>query len=158
MLLNLSLRFRQIPSLRAFTTNKPPLVVRQKIVLKDEELVETFVKGSGPGGQCINKRSSCVDLRHIPTGIRVQCQQSRSLADNRGIARKLLREKLDDLINGKQSKNGQKAAKVAKQKARRAKRAKQKYGDPQDDTLPTTTNSLTEQAKSGSQIHVDTDK
>jgi protein subunit release factor B len=60
--------------LRAFTTNKsspiPP--VRQKIVLKNEELVETFVKGSGPGGQCINKRSSCVDLRHIPTGIRVQ--------------------------------------------------------------------------------------
>lgn len=54
------------------TINKPPQPVRQKIILKDEELVETFVKGSGPGGQCINKRSSCVDLRHIPTGIRVQ--------------------------------------------------------------------------------------
>jgi protein subunit release factor B len=54
------------------TANKPEKPVRQKIVLKDEDLVETFVKGSGPGGQCINKRSSCVDLRHIPTGIRVQ--------------------------------------------------------------------------------------
>ncbi|CEP15332.1 hypothetical protein [Parasitella parasitica] len=118
-----------------------------------EDLVETFVKGSGPGGQCINKRSSCVDLRHIPTGIRVQCQQSRSLADNRGIARKLLREKLDELINGKQSKNGQKAAKIAKQKARRAKRAKEKYGNPQQksmgDTTPTATNFLQEQVKEG---------
>lgn len=72
---NLTVRLqRHIPLLsRAFTTNKPtPSAVRQKIVLKDDELVETFVKGSGPGGQCINKRSSCVDLRHIPTGIRVQ--------------------------------------------------------------------------------------
>lgn len=45
---------------------------RQKIVLNDDDLIETFVRGSGPGGQCINKRSNCVDLRHIPTGLRVQ--------------------------------------------------------------------------------------
>ena len=45
---------------------------RQKITLNDEDLIEKFVKGSGPGGQCVNKRVSCVDLRHIPTGIRVQ--------------------------------------------------------------------------------------
>ncbi|KAG1473694.1 hypothetical protein G6F56_000810 [Rhizopus delemar] len=101
---------------------------RKKIILKDEDLIETFVKGSGPGGQCINKRSSCVDLRHIPTGVRVQCQQSRSLADNRGIARKLLREKLDELENGSLSKVAKRAAKIVKQKARRAKRAKSKYG------------------------------
>jgi protein subunit release factor B len=67
------LSFSKTPLLRTLaTTNKPSQPVRQKIILKDEELVETFVKGSGPGGQCINKRSSCVDLRHIPTGIRVQ--------------------------------------------------------------------------------------
>lgn len=60
-----------LPSLvRTFAT-KPP-AGRKKIVLNNEDLIETFVKGSGPGGQCINKRSSCVDLRHIPTGIRVQ--------------------------------------------------------------------------------------
>ncbi|KAI8880524.1 hypothetical protein K501DRAFT_254847 [Backusella circina FSU 941] len=117
--------FTKVPLSRTLATKPPP--GRVKIVLKDEELIETFVKGSGPGGQCINKRSSCVDLRHIPTGIRVQCQQSRSLADNRGIARKLLREKLDEHINGKLSKNGQKAIKIAKQKAKRAKRAKEKY-------------------------------
>ncbi|ORX58870.1 hypothetical protein DM01DRAFT_1333488 [Hesseltinella vesiculosa] len=120
------------PLLQLFST-KPE---RKKIVLQAEDLVETFVKGSGPGGQCINKRSSCVDLRHIPTGIRVQCQQTRSLQENRGIARKLLKEKLDDLVNGAQSKNNKKAAKIAKQKARRAKRAKEKYGAPQTDHSP----------------------
>lgn len=57
-----------------------------------------------------------------------QCQQTRSLKENRGIARKLLKEKLDDLYNGELSKNAIKAAKIAKQKARKAKRAKQKYG------------------------------
>lgn len=62
-----------------------------------------------------------------------QCQQSRSLADNRGIARKLLREKLDELENGALSKNGQKAAKIAKQKARRAKRAKEKYSKAKEE-------------------------
>ncbi|KAI9362244.1 RF-1 domain-containing protein [Pilaira anomala] len=130
----LSKYFRNLPLLlqRTFATKQPE--GRKKIVLNDQDLIETFVKGSGPGGQCINKRSSCVDLRHIPTGIRVQCQQSRSLADNRGIARKLLREKLDELENGALSKNGQKAAKIAKQKARRAKRAKEKYSKKEDDT------------------------
>ncbi|CAO3609689.1 unnamed protein product [Cunninghamella echinulata] len=106
---------------------------KQKIILNDDDLIETFVKGSGPGGQCINKRSSCVDLRHIPTGIRVQCQQTRSLEQNRGIARKLLREKLDDLLNGQLSKNAKKASKIAKQKARKARRAKQKYGSKEED-------------------------
>ncbi|KAI9473581.1 MAG: RF-1 domain-containing protein [Benjaminiella poitrasii] len=129
---NLSLRIRTIPLtlyLRTLSTNIPTASERKKIILNDEDLIETFVKGSGPGGQCINKRSTCVDLRHIPTGIRVQCQQSRSLADNRGIARKLLREKLDELINGSASKSAQKAAKIAKQKARRARRAKEKYSN-----------------------------
>jgi protein subunit release factor B len=73
LLSNLSLHFKSLSKLliqRGLAT-KPPLG-RKKIILKDEDLVETFVKGSGPGGQCINKRSSCVDLRHIPTGIRIQ--------------------------------------------------------------------------------------
>lgn len=64
---------RQLILHRTFAT-KPP-IGRKKIVLNDEDLIETFVKGSGPGGQCINKRSSCVDLRHIPTGIRVQVSE-----------------------------------------------------------------------------------
>ncbi|KAI9019232.1 RF-1 domain-containing protein [Phycomyces nitens] len=120
---------------RWLTTAKPS-PERKKIVLDDKELIETFVKGSGPGGQCINKRVSCVDLRHIPTGTRVQCQQTRSLQENRGIARKLMREKLDDLFNGDLSKNAQKAAKVSKQKARSARRSKKKYAKPEEALEP----------------------
>lgn len=51
----------------------------------------------------------------------------------------MLREKLDELVNGNLSKNGQKAAKIAKQKARRAKRAKEKYSNPQQKTTDDTT-------------------
>lgn len=58
----------------------------------------------------------------------IQCQQTRSLAQNRGIARKLLMAKLDDRINGTLSKNAVKAKKIAKGKKRQMKRAKEKYG------------------------------
>lgn len=47
------------------------------------EVEERFVRGSGPGGQKINKTSSTVALRHLPTGIEVRCQQERSQAANR---------------------------------------------------------------------------
>ncbi|KAI9314084.1 peptide chain release factor class I/class II, partial [Dichotomocladium elegans] len=109
-------------------TARPERKERQKIVLEDKDLVEKFIKGSGPGGQAINKRVSCVELKHIPTGIMVQCQQTRSLEQNRGIARKLLKEKLDDYINGEMSKSSKRAAKIQKSKARKARRARQKYG------------------------------
>lgn len=58
----------------------------------------------------------------------IQCQQTRSLAQNRGIARKLLIAKLDDRVNGTLSKNAVKAKKIAKGKKRQMKRAKEKYG------------------------------
>lgn len=50
------------------------------------------------------------------------------MAQNRGIARKILRAKLDDQINGGLSKNAVKAKKIAKAKKRQMKRAKEKYG------------------------------
>ncbi|KAG2179676.1 hypothetical protein INT44_006524 [Umbelopsis vinacea] len=118
----------KVPRAADGNANTESAAQRQKIVLNDDDLIETFVRGSGPGGQCINKRSNCVDLRHIPTGLRVQCQQTRSLAQNRGIARKLLIGKLDDRFNGTLSKNAVKAKKIAKGKKRQMKRAKEKYG------------------------------
>ncbi|CAE6396921.1 unnamed protein product [Rhizoctonia solani] len=62
--------------------------------LKEEDLEETFVRGSGPGGQAINKTSSSVSLIHRPTGIRIQCQATRSREQNRKIARKIMLEKV----------------------------------------------------------------
>ncbi|KAI9138731.1 peptide chain release factor class I/class II, partial [Paraphysoderma sedebokerense] len=99
-----------------------------KIDIKDEDLEEKFVRGSGKGGQKINKTSNCVDLKHIPTGIRVTCQATRSLADNRRIARKQLLLKLDLHYNGDLSKTAKKIQKIQRQKSKRRKRANEKYG------------------------------
>lgn len=60
--------------LQRWMTTEPVKKERQKIVLEDSDLVEKFIKGSGPGGQAINKRVSCVELKHIPTGILVQVE------------------------------------------------------------------------------------
>ncbi len=61
----------------------------------DDDLDERFIKGSGPGGQKINKTSSCVQLRHARSGIEVKCQAGRSLTANRVEARRLLCEELE---------------------------------------------------------------
>jgi peptide chain release factor len=51
--------------------------------VRPEEVEERFIRGSGPGGQKINKTSSTVWLRHRPTGVDVRCQKERSQAANR---------------------------------------------------------------------------
>ncbi|GMK55979.1 hypothetical protein CspeluHIS016_0210350 [Cutaneotrichosporon spelunceum] len=63
--------------------------------LPEDELDEKFVRGRGPGGQAINKTNSSVCLTHIPTGIRVQSQPTRSREQNRYIARQILKDRLD---------------------------------------------------------------
>lgn len=63
--------------------------------IPESDLIEKFVKGRGPGGQAINKTNSSVSLIHIPTGIRIQSQPTRSREENRKIARKILGERLD---------------------------------------------------------------
>ena len=62
----------------------------------EEDIVEKFIRASGPGGQFVNKTSSCVYLKHIPTGIEVKCQKERSQALNRHVARKILTEKVKE--------------------------------------------------------------
>ena len=59
------------------------------------EVDERFVRGTGPGGQKINKTSSTVWLRHRPTGVEVRCQRERSQAANRELAWAELCEKLE---------------------------------------------------------------
>lgn len=76
-------------------------------------------------------------LTHIPTQVRVECQDTRSLQQNRKIARKRLRLKVDEFINGKSSRVGQKAqvkvAKKAKQKSRNKRRQQKKKSDKEED-------------------------
>jgi len=64
----------------------------QGLGLLEDDLVERFVLGSGSGGQKINKTSSCVYLKHVPSGVEVSCQESRSREQNREIARQRLCE------------------------------------------------------------------
>jgi len=66
----------------------------ENLKIREEDIIEKFIKSQGPGGQHVNKTSSCVYLKHIPTGIEVKCQKERSQARNRYIARKLLVEKI----------------------------------------------------------------
>jgi len=72
-------------------------------ILCEDDLEETFVRGSGPGGQAVNKTSNCVVLRHKPTNIIVKCHMHRAASANRKEARKILISKLDALQNGEQS-------------------------------------------------------
>ncbi len=59
----------------------------RKLRLREEDLQESFIRGSGPGGQKVNKTSSTVVLRHVPTGLEVRCQRERSQVLNRHWAR-----------------------------------------------------------------------
>ncbi|KAH9923946.1 RF-1 domain-containing protein, partial [Epithele typhae] len=101
---------------------------KQRVIpeLKEADLEESFVRGSGPGGQSVNKTENNVQLLHKPTGLRVSCQQTRSLLENRKIGRKILLNKLDALYNPGISKTDLQQAKQAEQERRRRKKAKAK--------------------------------
>lgn len=71
--------------------------------IKESDLEENFVFGWGPGGQHVNKTENCVQLKHIPTGVRVKCHGSRVKAENQKEARDRIREKVDEFLNGENS-------------------------------------------------------
>ena len=120
-----------------------------KQLLDEDDIDESFVKGSGAGGQKVNKTSNRVVLVHRPSGVRVECQDTRSLTQNRKIGRKRLLEKLDSHYNGESSKEQQKQQKVqikkkktksknktrlaAKQEANRQKKAMLAKQQEEDD-------------------------
>lgn len=92
----------------------------------EEDLVEKFILGSGAGGQKINKTHSCVYLKHLPTGIEIKCQSSRSREMNRFLARRELCEELESQRLGRESKRRQQIEKIRRQKRRRSRRSKQR--------------------------------
>lgn len=63
--------------------------------IKEEDIIERFVRSSGKGGQKVNKSSSCVYLKHMPTGIEVKCMTNRSQSVNRFLARRKLIERIE---------------------------------------------------------------
>ena len=94
--------------------------------IREEDIVESFIRSSGKGGQHVNKTSTCVYLKHLPTGIEVKCQQERSQSLNRYRARVLLAKKIEQLLKGRESEEIQRIEKIRRQKRKRSKRAKEK--------------------------------
>lgn len=97
-----------------------------RLGVREEDILERFIRAQGPGGQNVNKVSTCVYLRHIPTGIEVKYQKERSQALNRYLARRLLLEKIEAAILGKFSKEQAAIEKIRRQKRRRSRRSKLK--------------------------------
>ena len=91
--------------------------------IKETDIAETFILGSGKGGQKQNKSHTCVQLRHIPTGIIIKCQKSRERELNRFFARRQLCEQLTHQDPMKQSQKEVTIANKIKQKKRRKRRS-----------------------------------
>jgi protein subunit release factor B len=92
--------------------------------LREQDLEEKFIRSSGPGGQRVNKTSSCVYLRHVPSGLDVKMQQERSQRLNRYYARKRMCELLELKRLGHESPEALKAEKIRRQKQRRRRRGR----------------------------------
>ena len=102
------------------------LTITPSLSLDPAELTISFIRASGPGGQNVNKVSSCVVLHHRPSGIRVKCQKERSQGLNRFLARRLLLDKIEAAIRGSAAAEEQRIAKIRRQKRKRSRRAKQR--------------------------------
>ena len=94
--------------------------------IREEDLLEKFVRGSGSGGQKINKTSNCVFLKHLPTGVCIKCQIDRSREMNRFLARRELCDQLDAIRQGKAIAKTQAIEKLRRQKRPRSQRSKQR--------------------------------
>lgn len=97
-----------------------------RLGILERDLEEKFIRGSGRGGQKLNKTSSCVYLRHPASGIEVKCGRTRSRELNRFLARRELCDRLEARILGEQSARQQAAARIRRQKRRRSRRQKER--------------------------------
>ncbi|XP_045441503.1 mitochondrial translation release factor in rescue [Pipistrellus kuhlii] len=119
------------PSLLSLVARVPPVQAAGKkdrpapFSLEESDLEEQFVKGHGPGGQATNKTSNCVVLKHVPSGLVVKCHQTRSVEQNRKLARKILQEKVDSFYHGEESLASRERRAAEKKKQERKKRAKE---------------------------------
>ena len=94
--------------------------------IREGDLEEKFVLGSGRGGQKLNKTSSCVYLRHMTTGIGVKCARTRSRELNRFLARRELCDRLEKKQRGETEERRKAIEKIRRQKRRRSRRQKER--------------------------------
>ncbi|KAL4872061.1 RF-1 domain-containing protein [Aspergillus spectabilis] len=124
------------PSLRSSPISKRTLSASQllsdkplppRLKLDDADITIAYLKGTGPGGQKINKTNSAVQLIHHPTGIVVKSQATRSRYQNEKYARQILADKVEQALKGDQSRVALKAERERKKKASRVKKTRRKY-------------------------------
>jgi len=94
--------------------------------IHEKDIEEKFIRSSGRGGQKVNKTSTCVYLRHVPTGIEIKCMKERNQSLNRFLARRELVRRIEKL-SGQLTREVIKIEKAKKQRLKRKKRAKLKY-------------------------------
>ena len=94
--------------------------------IQEKDVVEKFIRSGGHGGQNVNKTSTCVYLKHLPTGIEVKMSKERTQALNRFLAWRRLAEKIEEKIKGVESERKKMIEKIRRQKRRRSRKAKEK--------------------------------
>jgi len=111
-----------------FSVELPEYILKkaEKLKVYSVDIEERFVRGSGAGGQKVNKTSNCVWLKHLPTGTEVKCQRHRERGKNRTSAYKLLVNKIETMKLGVRSEAAKQNHKIRKQKQRRSRRSKEK--------------------------------
>ncbi len=92
----------------------------------EKEIEEKFIRSSGSGGQKVNKTSTCVYLKHLPTGIEIKCMEERNQSLNRFLARRELVRRVERM-SGQLTPEEMKIEKIKRQKLKRKRRARQKY-------------------------------
>ncbi len=98
----------------------------RELGIREEDIRETFVRSGGSGGQNVNKTSTCVQIKHVPTGIIVKSQKGRTQGLNRFLARRILLSRIEEGLLGNKSSKVQKMEKIRKQKKRRKRRTNKK--------------------------------
>jgi len=108
--------------------DKEDLLLRrmEELGIREGDIEEQFILSSKKGGQHVNKASTCVLVRHRPTGITVKCQEARSQGLNRFLARRILVNKIETLVRGRESAEVKRIEKIRRQKRKRSRRAKEK--------------------------------
>jgi protein subunit release factor B len=92
--------------------------------VREEDIVESFIRSSGPGGQNVNKTATCVYLKHLPTGLEVKCQRQRYQLLNRNLARHILLSKIENRIKHDLLQKQSLKAKIMRQTRKKPKRIK----------------------------------